>query len=76
MFRHDFVGGYFALLDANQNPLPVSCTKLFMPYFMFVLLVEGLLVVSTVQEVGWNQSCVRKGQFGIWTIPQSLCPLC
>ena len=59
VFRHDFIGGYFALLDANQNPLPVSCTKIFMPYFMFVVIVEGLLVVSTVQEVGWNQSCVR-----------------
>jgi heparanase 1 len=22
VFRHDFIGGYFALLDANQNPLP------------------------------------------------------
>ena len=25
MFRQDFVGGSYALLDGDQNPLPVRC---------------------------------------------------
>ena len=56
MFRQDFVGGSYALLDGDQNPLPVRCVLTEIRFiFKFVFsLFEGLLVVSTVQEVGWN----------------------
>ena len=76
MFRQDFIGGSYSLLDAEQNPLPVSTVIIIVMIMMIIIVVKGLLVVSSLQEVGWNKSPVCQGQFGTWTAAQSLRPLC
>ena len=53
VFRQDFIGASYGLLDKNQDPLPVNPFSSHCHNYYYSGL-EGLLALFTVQEVGRN----------------------